>query len=207
MLSVVFLLYNEEIMAQINLAPGSQYLSVVRRRRRILYILAALIAVVTVSAGLLLKILVSQAEHEKQAVRQELYSVETRIAQASAEVKRVQLFERRLETLDELLNNHQTWTLYLQELERLLPPGTVLTYIQGSHAMGAVEFSGSAPSLDGIAQALASLQDQSESHPTLFSSGTVSAISHVAETGAAGGVLGQRYTFKMTLTLHTPPAP
>src|SRR3989344_4287266 len=151
-------------MAQINLAPGSQYLIAVRRRRRMIYGTAAVIALVVIIVGAVLSVMVSRAEAEEQALQQQVQSVETQIAQASEKVKRIQLFEQRLTTLSQLMQNHRTWTRYAEELERLLPPETILTDIQGDYENGTIQLTGSTPNIDSAAIALASLKNQPISH-------------------------------------------
>ncbi len=190
-------------MAQINLAPGSQYLVLVRRRRRVIYVTAALIAIVALITGIVLSILVARVENKEQTLKQDLQSVETRIAQASEEVKRIQLFEKRLTNLDSLIRNHKTWSLYLQEIERLLPPDTVLTSIKGNHKDGTIELSGTTSNIDSAALTLASLQNQPTTHSTLFTGGTIRNVEHKTQVGPAGEVLGQRYSFSMSLVLNT----
>lgn len=187
-------------MAQINLVPGSQYRLLVRRRRRVLYSLTMLLAGATVAAGIILSLLVSIAENTAQSVQQELHSVETQIAAASEQVKKIQLFEGRLASLDQLLANHRIWSLYLQEIERLLPPETILTSLKGNHSDRTLELSGTTPNIDSISVALANLQNQAPGHPTLFVTGTISNVVQVDQTGPAGELLGHRYAFKMSLT-------
>lgn len=187
-------------MAQINLAPGSQYLIVVRRRRRMIYGLAAVLAVALIIAGVVLQIMLSSANRDLQSTQQSLQSVETKIAQASEEVTRIQLFESRLTNLSELLNQHRTWSPYLQELERLLPPETIITSFKGSFDNRTIDLTGTTPHIDMAAQTLASLHNEPTTHATLFTSGTISNVEQVLQTGLAGEVLGQRYKFNMTLT-------
>jgi Tfp pilus assembly protein PilN len=194
-------------MAQINLAPGSQYLMVVRRRRRMIYGLAFVLAVAMFITGVVLKIMVSSANRDLQSNRQELQSVEAQISQASEEVTRIQLFEGRLSNISELLKHHRTWSPYLQELERLLPPATILASFKGNFDSRTIELTGTTSNIDMAAQTLASLQNQpgssvpgGASHTTLLTSGTISNVEQVLQTGAAGEILGQRYKFSMTLT-------
>lgn len=186
-------------MAQINLAPGSQYLIVVRRRRRMIYGIAVVVAIATVIAGVVLQIMVSSARSELQKVSQQVSAVETEIAEASEDIKRIQLFESRLTNIGQLLAKHKTWSPYLQELERLLPPETILTSFKGSFDKRVIELSGTTPHIDLAAQTLASLQNEPKSRQTAFTSGTISNVEQVIQTGAAGEVLGQRYKFTMTL--------
>lgn len=189
-------------MAQINLAPGSQYIAIVRRRRRMLYVTAGLVAISAIIAGIVLSILVARAEKTEQSLNQELQSVESRIAQASEEVRRIQLFESRLTSVKNLLDNHKTWSAYLQEIERLLPLETILTTIQANHSSETINLVGSTISIDRAAESLASLQNQPVTHTTLFTSGTISNVEQTAQVGPAGEILGQRYNFNISLTLN-----
>ena len=187
-------------MAQINLAPGSQYILSARRRQRVLYGLTIVLAVITTATGIGLSFAVGQAQERQQAMQQELQSVETQIATASETVKKIQLFEQRLANLDQLLPNHRLWSLHLQEVERLLPPDTILTGLKGSHDTKTLELSGTASNIDSVAVALATLLSQEPGHPTLFKDGTVNTVGRVAQTNPAGEVIGQRYSFAMKLT-------
>jgi Tfp pilus assembly protein PilN len=187
-------------MAQINLAPGSQYVAVVRRRRRVLYGIAGGLAAVAIFTAVAVSVMVRSSESAEQSLREELKGVETQIAAASEEAKRIRLFDSRLNNVAQLLDKHQVWTPHLQELERLLPPDTLLKSLNGSHGDGTLELAGSTPNIDGVAVALANLANQPLSHTTLFSGGTITNVTREEQTGPAGEVLGARYVFKMNLT-------
>lgn len=193
-------------MAQINLAPGNQYLIIARRRRRLIYSLSAAIAAVTLAAGVILSFITSRAEQEKNSLQQQVQHLETQIAQASDQVKKIQLFEQRLVTLGDLLANHRTWTPYLQELERLLPPDTILTSLQGDHSSGRIELAGSTANIDNAATALASLKNEAGSHATLFDKATIASVQRAQQAGPAGPGPGERYNFTMSLSI-APAAP
>jgi Tfp pilus assembly protein PilN len=186
-------------MAQINLAPASQYAAASRQRRNILYGLAVAVVAVVIIAGIVLSVMVSSAKKSHQAAQQELQSVETKIAAASEEIRRIQLFENRLTNLAQLLDNHKVWSPHLQELERLLPPETILTNVKGSHDSRTVELTGSTPNIDVVAVALANLKNKVPNHATLFSNGTIGSVTREEQRGQAGEVVGARYVFKMNL--------
>ncbi len=187
-------------MAQINLAPNSQYMLATRRRRRVLYSLTAILVVAAVVVGFVLSVLVSSVDTKVETVRAELSSIETEIASASDKVKRINLFENRLKNVETLLANHRVWTTYLQEIERLLPPDTQLQSFVGKYADRTISVGGTAQNLDAVAVTLATLQNKAPEHTTLFKSGTISSVIQEAQTGPAGEVLGQRYSFQMALT-------
>lgn len=188
-------------MAQINLAPGNQYLIITRRRRRLIYGLSAAIAATALAVGVVLSVITSRAEQEKQSLQQQVQRLETQIAQASDQIKKIQLFEQRLVTLGDLLANHRTWTPYLQELERLLPPDAILTSLQGDHSSGRVELAGSTANIDNAATALASLKNEAGSHATLFHNGTITNVQRAKQPGPAGPGPGERYSFTMSLSI------
>src|SRR5688572_11329830 len=114
-------------MATINLAPGTQYLAGIRRRRRFLFMLSAGIIIVLLLVWGGLEAAARSIEGKLVSTQGELRTLERQIAEAGPDVDRITLFEERLTAVNVLLNGHRSYTPILKELERLLPSATVLT--------------------------------------------------------------------------------
>lgn len=151
----------------INLAPETQFALVARRRRNLLFALSALVMVVMLAAWGILALVQLTANQNLKTVQQELSRVENEISQREAIVQRIIAFEQRLAALDQLLTNHTSVNKLFTEVERLLPPASVLVSLATETNEGVVRISGRTPVLDDLAQALASLENQ-PGHGTLF---------------------------------------
>ncbi|MDP3997545.1 MAG: PilN domain-containing protein [bacterium] len=187
-------------MAQINLAPGTQYALAARRRRQRLFMLSILVMAVLliVWGGLFLieRVFKQRLGSDQTA----LAALETEITRVGPDVSRIQLFEGRVQVLGSLLDNHVNWNPLLQELEKLLPPETVLTSLRAGVDNNTVDISGTTPNIDVVAQTLASLADQPD-RPTVFSSGNVKSINRVTDKDEQGNITASYFTFNGTLEI------
>lgn len=185
-------------MATINLAPGAQYLASIRRRRRFLISLSTAVFVVTALAWLGAYLYLQSVEGNIAATQTRLQNLETQLAALQPDIERIALFEGRLTALKLLLDNHISWVPFLTEIERLLPPPTVLTSLVVVSDQGVVEVAGTAPDIDQIAQALASLT--AERQPAqLFNSGEIVNVQRVQGETAEGqpGAVTYRFAIKL----------
>lgn len=167
-------------MATINLAPETQYLLEQKKRQRLLFLAAAGIVILLLLVWGALTVTRSYVRGQLQAVQAEITAVETKIAELDAVAKRIVLFERRSNALQQLLAARVSWDSLLKELERLLPPPTTLNQLVVA-AGGTVEIVGHTPDLDVLAQTLASLQNTA-SHATLFQKSNLKGASRQAAT-------------------------
>lgn len=181
-------------MATINLAPGTQYIAAIRRRQRTLFSLSAgiIIAVVLVWAGLFL--LNQAAEKNLLQTQGELSALERSLAEMGPDVERITLFEERLAALDSLLDHHSRYTPLLQEIERLLPPPTVLTTLAVNTQRGVAEMTGTTPNIDEVAQTLASLT-ASPGRATVFNQAELQSIVRNEIKSVEGGPTLVEYIF------------
>lgn len=184
-------------MATINLAPGAQYLTVVRRRRRALFAVTAAIIVVVLLVGAVLFWMERRATEGLALAMGQLQTLETKIAELGPEVSRVTLFEERLKALDGLLANHINWVPLLQEIERLQPGATVLTELKADSRKGQLELQGSTPNIDEVAQALASLST-SAGRATMFTSTSLTSVVRKEVTTPDSPAVSVQYTFGAT---------
>ncbi|MEK7556797.1 MAG: hypothetical protein AAB538_02355 [Patescibacteria group bacterium] len=189
-------------MAEINLAPGSEYLGLVRKRRRRVYAWTFLIAaaVAVVWGGLF--VYQQQLIQKKREVDRRLAAVEAEITRLGDQATRVTLFEGRLAAVDDLLSDHVTWDPFLQDLERLLPPPAIVTRIEVNVTEGKVELGGETPDIDTVSQTLASLAS-TPSRPTIFSSATLENVNRVQQDNIAGEAISVRYEFAASLNFDT----
>jgi Tfp pilus assembly protein PilN len=187
-------------MAQINLAPGAQYVAAARQRRRALYIVIVVVALAAVAAWGGLAFLVQTSERQLEQATMELVAVEGEIARLISESQRITLFERRLVAVSNLLDQHISWGPLLGELEKLLPPPTVLRTLQVENKSDVVAVEGTTPDIDVIAQTLASLTT-SANRPTLFSAAHIDSILRQPETDGTGQQTGAHYNFSASLTI------
>lgn len=185
-------------MAEINLAPGTEYAGLLRKRRRRVLLLAAAIVVASLAIWGGLFIYEQQLIQNKQNVTQQLASVEAEITRLGDQAQRVTLFEGRTRALDSLLARHITWDPLLRDLERLLPAPTVVNRLKVNVDEGTVELIAETPDLDIIAQTLASLI-AAPTHASLFTSGSLDNTSRVQQESAPGDAV-VRYEFGSTLT-------
>ncbi|MEX2055018.1 MAG: hypothetical protein WD972_02450 [Candidatus Andersenbacteria bacterium] len=184
-------------MATINLAPGTQYLTALRRRRRWLFILSTVITIVVMLVGVGLWLYSERTERAITVVQEELRGVETQIAAMGPEVDRINLFEQRLAVLDTLLQNHISWSPFFTDLERLLPAPTVLNELQVDIALQSATIVATTPTIDEVAQTLASLTS-SPTRPTIFQATNLNNIKRV-ESAIPDAPVSVVYSFNAKL--------
>jgi Tfp pilus assembly protein PilN len=189
-------------MAEINLAPGSEYLGLIRRRRRRTYLLATLLAVAVAATWGGLFVFQQRLTEEKRDISRRLSAVEAEVTRLGDQAKRVALFEQRLTAVDALLTQHIAWDPFLQDLERLLPPPAVVNRLDVSLRDDTIELAGETPDLDVIAQTLASLVSQ-PARPTIFNSAALENVSRLQENNPAGEVVSVRYQFGASLSFDS----
>lgn len=184
-------------MPSINLAPGTQYIIAARKRRVRLYGTALLVVFVFAAAWAAL-----YAYH--QALSKNNEDIETKIKTASAQIEtlrsdaiRVSLFEKRLGEVSKLLKTHVHWNAVFADLERLLPPDTVLTNFEAASDAPTISVQGITGQVDHISLAIASLT-ASDARPSVFASGSIKNIQRQEKkNGEEASVV---YGFTMTLT-------
>lgn len=186
-------------MAEINLAPGSEYLGLVRKQRRRAYSLAIVIALALALGWGGLFVWQQQLIQDKRSLERRLAAIEAEITRLGDQAARVTLFEKRLIATDRLLNQHIAWDPLLQDIERLLPPPVVVNHFKVILRDGTVELAGETPDSDVIAQTLASLTSQN-TRPTIFTSGILQSISRLQQLNPAGEVVSATYKFTADLT-------
>ncbi len=185
-------------MATINLAPGTQYLATQRRRRTMLFGLSAGIVVTVGAVWIILFLLVQQQRDALAAAEQELAAAERKIAEAGPDVERITFFEDRLQAVDQLISSHVAITPLFKELERLMPTTTALTHVDMDTERGNIDVTGVTPTMDEIAQALASLST-SVGRATLFPSAELSGVTRVEKKTEDG--LGTITEYQFTAKL------
>lgn len=189
-------------MAQINLAPGTQYILATKRRRRNLYLLSLLVAIIVIAAWGAVVLLEQRSRASLNAVNANIKSLDTEIARLNADAGRVKSFSGRLTALNGLLSQRHSWGPVLKELERLLPASVSLSALDLNRATQKVKVEGTASDLDAVALTIASLTDQ-PGHPTLFSGVSVNSVTRKDNKDADGQTTGSHVTFIAVLSLKT----
>jgi Tfp pilus assembly protein PilN len=183
-------------MSTLNLAPAQASQAQARSRQQFLVVLIVVLALIFALIWLSLFFFAANVERGIKDVESRLHARETEIAKLNEAATRVELFESRVNILSNLLANHLSWDPLLRELERLLPPSTVLTSLSADAREGKISLSGSAPTLDQLSQFVASLENKSR-HQTLFTSVTIeNAQRHNLTEGNL--VVGANYVFSAT---------
>lgn len=185
-------------MATINLAPGTQYLASVRRRRRMIFSASAIVVLVAGVVWLGAFLYSSSLAKEITQGQANVSSLDTKIAAVGPDVARIKLFEGRLYSLESLLDTHVVWTPLFADIEKLLPAPIVLTTLNIRGEEGIVEVSANAPDIDQIAQTLASLTAV-KNPGALFSSGHISSVRRAEVADASGQAVGTSYQFDAKL--------
>ena len=187
-------------MPSINLAPGTQYIITARKRRVRLYSIAALILTIFLVWGIGLYVYTRILTARSDAIKTEIGTVNQKLATLRDEATRVELFERRLVEISQLLDVHIGWDRVLAELERLLPADTILTSFSATSQSPTIALEGTTQNIDQVALAFASLT-KDKNHPSLFERGTVKEIQRQSQQAgdAAATVL---HTFSMTLEFN-----
>lgn len=171
-------------MAEINLAPGTQYLLEVRRRQRRLYTIAVIL--VGGVATIMITIWLWQAVLNRQLtdVKVRLNGVEAELTKLKPVADRISLFEGRLQLMDSLLTSRRSSAPLLRELERLLPSSAVIVSFSVKMDEGIIELSGTTPTIEEVAKTLASLSAK-PAHSTLFSRARLLSVSRQEPSGGA----------------------
>ncbi len=184
-------------MPSINLAPGTQYIIAARKRRVRLYGIAVLVVFLFAAAWAAL-----YAYHQALSANNE--DIETKIKTANAQIEtlrsdavRVSLFEKRLGEVSKLLETHVGWNAVFADIERLLPPDTVLTGLEAASDAPTITLQGTTGQIDQVSLAIASLT-ASDAHPSVFKSGSIKNIQRQEQKN--GEQVSVVYGFTMTLT-------
>lgn len=184
-------------MSSINLAPGTQYIIVARRRRFRLYAIAVSIVLIFGIGGLGLFVYKRTLQASSDGIKDKIAVTEKKIQSLHDEAVRISLFEQRLGDVSKLLDSHIGWEKIFADLERLLPGDTVLTRVSAASENNSLVVSGKTQNIDQIALTLASLLKDT-AHPTVFTSGTVKTIQR-ENVDTAEGAAAPVYVFNMTL--------
>lgn len=185
-------------MPSVNLAPDTRLANQAKQRLQRLLGLSAAIAIVIalIWGGIFFyKTRLAKADAD---VQDRIRAVDMEIAKLENDAKRIVLFENRLTSLDDLLDQHVNWEPLLRGFETLLPPQTVLERVEFDSDQGVIRVSGNTPDVDSVAQTLASLSSTA-SRRTVFLSGTMRSVDR-KETPVDGGPAQVRYIFSAELT-------
>lgn len=188
-------------MPSVNLAPGTQYIIAAQRRRRRLFMWSIILVVALLGVWAALFMYAWQLEQRKTALEDQRRGVQLEIAKLDEGAQRVTLFEKRLASLDNLLDLHISWNVVLQDLERLLPADTVLTGFDVNSETGKLSVQGLTGNIDQVAQTLASLVN-TPTHSTVFSGGTLQNIQREEQQQEEGETTVQ-YRFSMDLVFDS----
>lgn len=180
-------------MATINLAPETQYRLNAEKRRRVVLLFAGAVIGLTLLLGAILWIVAAQTDRRLKDTAGRLRTVETEIARLQSTADRVLLFEQRLTAFNTLLDHHIVWDPLLREIERLLPAPAVLTQLSFEASEGVAHLAGRTPSLDDIAQTLASLTAKPP-HTTLFSRAELKSATRQQDAQVTPGVVTYGFT-------------
>ncbi len=187
-------------MPSINLAPGTQYIITARKRRLRLYAITIAIIAIFLLGWFGLYMYVQILNSSSNKVKADIASVNQQIEALREDATRVAFFEKRLTDVSQILSNHVGWEKVFADVERLLPPDTVLTSFEATSGDSTITVQGITQNVDQVALALASLTE-SANHPSVFSKGTVKTINRQQQVGAEGTPVGV-YTFTMTLEFN-----
>lgn len=165
-------------MPQINLAPESQYLLAIRRRQNRIYYIALFIIVLFLITWAGFVFTENSYQNNLSQAQDDLAAVNTQLAAMGEKASRVSSFEHRTRVLGELLNRRVSWAPVYNELEKLLPAPAILTHMEVDITSSEIKFSGFAPTLDDIAQTLASISS-SNAPNKVFISGSVTAVKNI----------------------------
>lgn len=187
-------------MPSINLAPGTQYIITARRRRLRLYAISIGIAAVFLLGWFALYMYVRILESSSNSVQANIARVDQKIQELHDDAVRVAFFEKRLAGVSKLIDSHIGWEKIFSDMERLLPPDTVLTSFEAASGNSTISLSGTTQNIDQVALALASLTEDA-GHLSVFKRGTVKTIQRQEQKNAEGASV-VLYTFTMTLEFN-----
>ena len=130
-----------------------------------------------------------------------LQKLEAEITRAGDTVQRIESFESRLEALDRLLDERIQWAPVFAEIERLLPATTRISHLGFGSDLNELTVIGSAPTVDDVAETLASLRD-APARETLFEDIEVGAVRR-KEQGIESSAesLPPRYEFEIKFAI------
>ncbi|MEX0650378.1 MAG: hypothetical protein WD200_05240 [Candidatus Andersenbacteria bacterium] len=188
-------------MPSINLAPGTQYIVEMRKRRqRLLLLSLATIAIIGAVWGGMAWYRQNLRAQEKDLDAQ-IRNVNMQIAKLEEDAKRILLFENRLVALDNLLNQHVSLDPFLQDLEKLMPADVVLEEVNLDAVRGVLRLSGRTGNIDQIALALASLVE-APNHASIFTSGNLTNVTRDEAPVVEGEPAVVAYEFNVELTFN-----
>jgi Tfp pilus assembly protein PilN len=185
-------------MPSINLAPGTQYVIVARKRKIRLYAISLSVVVIFLIGGGGLFAYVQTLQSSSEQVKAEINAVDQKIEVLKDDARRVALFEKRLADTSQLLGNHVTWNTIFADLERLIPTDTIFLSLDASSESASVIVRGTTSNIDQVGLALASIT-KDVSHASVFESGTVKTIQRQVAQAGDGSTGSVQYIFDMTL--------
>lgn len=189
-------------MTTINLAPSTEYLVQARKRRRRLFLISGIIILLAAAMWTVLFIYQQQLDQEKEGIEAQMSSVQTEIARLGTQAERVQSFENRLVSLQQLLDAHLSWDVLFAELEKLLPSPTVLTSLKVSLEQNNVGIIGITPDIDQVALTIKSLEHQPQ-RPTMFTQAELTGITRETEETPEGQTAAVSYSFSLNMGLDS----
>lgn len=185
-------------MPSINLAPGTQYIISARKRRVRLYAIAVVIIGIFALVWVALYTYQASLTKADEGLQQKIKTADAQIQTLHNEAVRVALFEKRLGEVKNLLDNHVRWNPIFADLERLLPPDTVITSFDATSNSPKITVQGVTAQIDQISVAVASLTAGGQ-QPSVFTSGSVKNIQR-QENAVEGQAPSISYSFTLTLT-------
>lgn len=187
-------------MPSINLAPGTQYIISARKRRVRLYAIAILVVGIFALAWMGLYAYQASLQKTDEGLQQKIRTADAQIQTLHNEAVRVALFEKRLGEVKNLLDNHVRWNPIFADLERLLPPDTVITSFDATSSSPKITVQGVTAQMDQVSIAVASLTAGGP-QPSVFTSGSVKSIQR-QEKPIEGQAPAVSYLFTLTLAFE-----
>ena len=187
-------------MPSINLAPGTQYVIIARKRKIRLYAIAVGIIIIFLVGGGGLYFYVQSLQSSSDEIKNQITAVDQKIQALREDALRVAFFEKRLTDTSQLLSNHIGWNKVFADLERLLPADTVFTSFDASSSNSSITVKGTTQNIDQVGLALASLT-KDVNHASLFEKGSVKTIQRQSQPGAEGAS-AILYAFDMMLEFN-----
>lgn len=182
-------------MPSINLAPGTQYIIAARKRRVRLYGIAVLVAALFALGWGTLYVYQNSIEKKDADLQAKIQTASTQIEALHDDAVRVALFEKRLVDVKTLLDAHIQWNGVFADLERLLPPDTVLSNFDAASDSPTITVQGTTAQMDQVSIAIASL---TAGQAGIFRSGSVKNIQRQEQKN--GDQVSVVYSFTATLT-------
>ncbi len=140
----------------------------VARRRKVMYGFSVLMILVVGATYIALLMMTNNVDQKAIAVNERITNLDAQLKNREPLGKNITAFKSRLVNMQNLLDNHVSWSKILGEVEKLMLPNVRVTSLKAGLDTKSFELAVLTPDVGAAADLLVSLQDQTGKNDTYF---------------------------------------